>query len=87
MVRTIFGPVLPPVMLWERNFQSAIFSPASSEIPCSLPLFQFAWLQKGSWKDVFESLDSMGLRLLLLGQLLPKFQLTVLLEDCVLIMK
>jgi hypothetical protein len=60
MVRTVFGPVLPLVMLWKRNFQSIVFSLASSEIPCSLPLFQFAWLQKGSWKDVFESLESMG---------------------------
>jgi hypothetical protein len=60
MVRTVFGPVLAPVMLWERNFQSTIFSLVSSEIPCSLPLFKFAWLQKGSLKDVFESLESMG---------------------------
>jgi hypothetical protein len=44
MVRTVFGPVLPSAMLWERNFQSAVFSLASSEIPCSLPLFQLAWL-------------------------------------------
>jgi hypothetical protein len=60
MVRTVFGPVLRPVMIWERNFQSTVFSLVSSEIPCSLPLLQFAWLQKGSWKDVFESLESMG---------------------------
>jgi hypothetical protein len=48
MVRTVFGPALPPIMIWERNFQSSILSLVSSEIPCSLPLLQFAWLQKGS---------------------------------------
>jgi hypothetical protein len=59
MVRTVFGPILPPAMIWEKNFQSVVFSLVPSEIPCSLPMLQFAWLQKGPWNAIFESYEAM----------------------------
>jgi hypothetical protein len=55
-VRTVFGTVLPPVMIWERNFCKLLPTLFASEIPkcITMVLFSVTSIYKRSWSVAFE---------------------------------
>jgi hypothetical protein len=52
IVQTVYGPVLPPKMLWTNLFSNMMPHILSSKVPVSLSSISFGWVIR-SWQEAF----------------------------------